>query len=146
MPATQTAATMHIRLTLADRKIAGTFREVSGLDSESEVSEQRSVDEGGNPVVRKVPGATKWSNITLKRGVDENLDLWEWRQAVHREGAEAARADGTIELVDYDGMPVATYRFRQGWPVKYTGATLSAASGDVAVEEITICHEGFERM
>jgi phage tail-like protein len=145
MPATQTATTMHFRLTLADRKLAGTFREVSGLDSESEVTEERSVDESGRPVVRKVPGLRKFSNITLKRGLTDNRDLWEWHEAVYRAGAEAARSDGTIELVDYDGSTVATFSFRQGWPVKYTGATLDAASNDVAVETITIAHEGFER-
>ena len=144
MPEPPTLTGMHFRLTLADREIAGTFREVSGLDSESEVIEERSVDDYGQPVVRKVPGATKWSDITLKRGVDSNRDLWEWREAARKEGAEGAGSDGTIELVDYEGRPVATYRFRQGWPVKYTGPTLAAGSNEVAVETITIAHEGLE--
>jgi phage tail-like protein len=146
MPTTQTALALHVRLTLADREIGGMFRECSGLDSETEVTEQRSVDESGQPVVRKVAGATKWSNITLRRGIDQNRDLWEWRNVVHREGAEAARTDGTIELIDYEGSPIATYRFAQGWPAKYTAAALAATESEIAIESVEICVESVERV
>lgn len=144
MPKTQTAQAQDFRLTLDDREMSAMFRECSGLDSETEVTEHRSVDESGQPVVRKVPGATRWSNIVLRRGIDVDRDLWEWRDVVHREGPEAARSDGTIELIDHAGNPIATYRFRQGWPVKYTAAEVSA-TGDVAGERIVIAHEGFSR-
>jgi phage tail-like protein len=145
MPTMPAAPVVNFRLTLADREMAALFRECSGLDSETEVTEQRSVDESGQPVVRKLGGATRWSNITLKRGVHENRDLWEWREVVHREGPDAARTDGTIDLFDSVGTAVATYRFRQGWPVKYTVAKLSASTDEVSMEEIVICHEGFVR-
>jgi phage tail-like protein len=146
MAATRAVPAQHFRLTLADREISGVFRECSGLDSETEITEQRAADERGQPVVQKVAGATKWSNITLRRGIDQSLDLWQWRDAVHREGPDAARADGTIELVDYEGATVATYRFRGGWPVRYSGAAPAAAGNDVAMEEIVIAHEGLERV
>jgi phage tail-like protein len=58
---------------------------------------------------------------------------------------EEARVDGTIELLDAQGRPVATYKFRRGWPSKYHGPDLNAASGDVAIETIEITHEGLER-
>ena len=121
------------------------FRECSGLDSETTVIEHVSVDENGNPIVRKVPGPTKWSDITLKRGVDESADLWEWRKQVLDEGPDSARTDGFVELLDYSGSPIARWKFLQGWPIKYTGASLDPNSSDVAVEEVVICHEGMER-
>jgi phage tail-like protein len=136
----------HFTLKLDGREAVGMFRECSGLDSETTVIEQTSVDAKGLPFVRKVPGATKWSNITLKRGVDTSQDLWKWRDTVVKEGPDKARCDGTIELLDYDQKPIATYTFDQGWPLKYTGATLNAAGNEVAVEEIQICHEGMTRM
>ena len=58
-----------------------------------------------SPIIRKVPGALKWSNITLKRGVDESLELWKWRKQVIEEGPDSARVDGYIELLDYNGTP-----------------------------------------
>jgi phage tail-like protein len=146
MPITQPTTAVQFRLTLAEREIAGVFRECTGLDSETEVIEQRSVDETGQQVVRRVPEETKWSNITLKRGIDTSLDLWNWRDTVMREGVDRARSDGTIELLDYDGNPIAAYRFRQGWPVRYSGAVLGAAGDETAFEAVEICHEGLERL
>jgi phage tail-like protein len=124
----------------------GQFREVSGLDSESEIVEQKEVDANGNPVVLKVNGNLKWSNIELKRGIDVNKGLWEWRYMVEQKGPDAARTDCILELLDYDGSAIATYNITQAWPSKYSGATMNAGSNEIAVEGITICHEGFKRM
>jgi phage tail-like protein len=145
MPTAETIAVLRFRLSLADREIAGMFGECSGLESETEVIEERSVDKTGKEVVRKVPGATRWSNIVLRRGVDRNRDLWEWRDDAVRRGPDAARTDGTIELLDYDGSVVATYRFKQGWPVKYTAADRLGTKNEVAIETIEICVENLER-
>jgi phage tail-like protein len=135
----------HFRLTLGGHESAGLFREVSGLSSETEVREESATDQRGRPFIRKVPGVTRFGNITLKRGVDSNLDLWKWRQQVIEHGPDPARVDGTIELLDEAGQPVATYRFLRGWPVKYTGPDLNAASNEVAIETIEITHEGLAR-
>jgi phage tail-like protein len=134
------------RLTLGGHESVGVFKEASGFDSETEVIEHKSVDENGRPFIRKVAGNPKWSNITLKRGVDEALDIWKWRDTVIKEGADKARVDGKIELLDISGSPIATYQFKQGWPIKYVAATLDASTNNVALEEVQICHEGFERM
>jgi len=145
MPKEQPRPSSHFTLKLGGHESAGVFRECTGLDSETDVIEQKAVDAKGLPQVRKVPGSTKWSNITLKRGVDENLELWKWRDKVLKEGPDDARVDGTIELVDYKGSAIATYAFKQGWPVKYTGVSLNAQANEVAVEELHICHEGLDR-
>ena len=145
MPAKEPRPGSHFRLNLGGHENVGMFRECSGLDSETDVIEQKSVDANGQPVVRKVPGATKWSNIQLKRGVDENLELWKWREKVMKEGPDGARVDGNIQLIDYKGSTIATYAFHQGWPIKYVGATLNANNNEVALEELHICHEGMER-
>jgi len=138
--------TNHFKLTLAGKEAMGQFREVSGLDSESEVVEHKEVDAQGNPLIVKVNGNLKWSNIELKRGIDVNKGLWEWRYMVESKGPDAARTDCTLELLDYDGSAIATYNITQAWPVKYSGASMNAGSNEVAVEGITICHEGFKRM
>jgi phage tail-like protein len=136
----------HFRLKLGGKETVGVFKEVTGLDSETEIQEHKSTDANGNPYVRKVPGATKWSNITLKRGIDAQKGLWEWRNTVIKEGPDKARIEGTIELCDYDGKALVTYQFEQGWPSKYSGASLNASSNEIAMEELQICHEGLTRM
>jgi phage tail-like protein len=145
MPPKEPRPASHFRLNIGGKESVGMFRECTGLDSETSVIEHTSVDDRGMPMVRKVPGPTKWSNITLKRGVDEATDLWKWRETVLKEGPDKARTDGFVELMDYTGQPIARWRFIQGWPLKYTGASLDPKSSDVAVEEVQICHEGLER-
>ena len=58
----------------------------------------------------------KWSNIELKRGIDVDKDLWEWRKTVDSRARTAARTDGTISCSTTTGAPVATYNFTQAWP------------------------------
>jgi phage tail-like protein len=138
--------TNHFRLQIGGREAVGQFREVSGLDSEQEIVEQQEVDANGNQVTVKVPGRVKHSNIELKRGIDVDKTLWEWRYQVETEGPDAARTDCTLELIDYDQSPIATYMIVAAWPSKYTGAAMNAGSNEIAVEAMTICHEGFKRM
>ena len=49
-----------------------------------------------------------------------------------------------MTMLDYEGTPVVTYSIINAWPKKYTGVGLKADSNEVAVEGITLCHEGFE--
>ena len=138
--------TNHFKLILGGKESVGMFREISGLDDESEIIEQKEADQNGNPLIVKVPGNLKWSNIELKRGIDVDKGLWDWRYAVETAGPDASRTDCTLELLDYDGSPIATYNIKQAWPSKYTGVSMNANSNEIAVEAITICHEGFKRM
>jgi phage tail-like protein len=146
MPAAkQPRPASHFKLTLGGKESAGVFREISGLDNETDVVEHKYVDEQGKQTVRKVAGSNKWSNLSLKRGVDNDLTLWKWRQQVIDGDLDGARTDGQIQLLDYKGEVISTYKFLQGWPIKYSGGTLSATSNEVALEEIQIAHEGLER-
>ena len=94
MPAKEPRPASHFKLTLGGKESAGVFREISGLDNESDIVEHKYVDEQGKQAIRKVVGATKWSNLALKRGVDENLTLWKWRQQVIDGDVDGARTDG----------------------------------------------------
>jgi phage tail-like protein len=119
----------------------GGFAEVSGLEIEVVPIEYRT---GGEiTTVRKVPGLTKFSNITLKRGVIGDMTLWNWIQTVFQ--GQVQRADGRITLLDESRQPVMTWRFRRGWPCKLSGPTFNATSNEVAIETLEIAHEGIEK-
>ncbi len=60
--------------------IKGYFTEVSGIGSETDIVEQKVVSEKGVEVVMKIPGRLKWGDITLKRGLTSNMDIWSWRK------------------------------------------------------------------
>lgn len=123
----------------------GVFREVTGLDSETEVIEHRVTGKGGNLVVHKIPGALKWSNIVLRRGVSDDKRLHDWRDQIEKGQIESNRKNGTITLYDPKGTAVARYTFVKGWPAKIKGPTLDASKNEIAIEELEIAHEGLTR-
>jgi phage tail-like protein len=123
-----------------------TFREGSGFDSEQEVIESREVGKGGMVFIKKLPGALKWSNLVLRRGMTDSLDLWKWRKKVADGDIEGARMDGSVVVYNPKLQEVARYNFRRGWPCKWKGADLNATANEVAIEELEIAHEGLERV
>lgn len=123
-----------------DGVVKAGFSEVSGLSTETDVIDYR---EGSEPAtVRKLPGLTRYSNITLKRGVTKDKSLWQWRKAVI--DGKVQRSSGSVILLDESRQPVLVWNFREGWPCKWEGPSLTAKTSDVAIETIEIAHEGLE--
>ena len=122
-------------------EIQGYFTEVSGLGSESEIIEQKVVNEKGIEVVKKIPGRLKWGDITLKRGITSNLDMWNWRKKVEEGKVNEARKNGSIVMFDQELSEKARWNFVNGWPTKISGPTPKADSNEIGVEELTITHE-----
>jgi phage tail-like protein len=125
----------------------GAFAECSGLQLEADVKDYL---EGGrnDGVIRRV-GRVKLVPLVLKRGMfspgpgdPANTDLWDWLTAMVS-GAEVRRYDGQIVLFNPSmTLPHATWTFERGLPIKVMGPTLNAKTGDIAIEELHIAHEG----
>ena len=116
------------------------FRNVDGLDSETEIVEYQ---DGDDLVLRKRPGRTKYSNIVLKRGYVASDELWKWRKKVIEGKAE--RKSGSIILCADDGEEIVRYNFFDAWPCKWKGFSLDGKGSDVNVEEIELAVEKIER-
>jgi phage tail-like protein len=129
-------------------KLAGKtryFREVSGIGSENTVITS-NLDAGGKRIpAQKQPGQAKYTNITLKRGVTEDLSLWEWRQLIIDGKIKDNRSDGSIFLFDQAGTEVARWNFQYAWPTKISGPQFSSTGNEVAVEEMTLVVESIKR-
>jgi phage tail-like protein len=121
------------------------FSEGAGFDSEVSVVEHHENGPGGKEVVRKLPGQKKWSDITLKRGSTNALDLWEWHKKILDGDVVGARKNGSIVIFDTTRKEVARFNFINGWPSKWKGPDLKANDNAVGLEEITIAHEGLVR-
>jgi phage tail-like protein len=124
----------------------GAFQECTGLEVEMDVQEY--LEGGRNDGVIKRVGRAKYSPIVLKRGMfyssgnNANRDLWNWLQDVVSGQRPVARYDGIIEVMS-SGMNVsATWVFDRGLPLKIRGPELNARTGEVAMEELHIAHEG----
>jgi phage tail-like protein len=121
-------------------EIAG-FKEVSGLEGTIDVIEYR---EGSDtfPVARKLPGLVKFTNVTLKRGLTDSRDLYEWWSAVAL--GKPDRRGAAIILLDRERNPVRRWVLRNAWPVRYAISSLDAGTSAVAIETLELAHEGFE--
>ena len=86
---------------------------------------------------------TKYSNITLKRGVTDDRELYEWHRAIIDGTIE--RRNGSIIVLGRDRQEVARWNFFRAWPVKWTGPSLNAEGNDTAIETFELAHEGLER-
>jgi len=124
----------------------GAFAEVNGLQVEVDVKEYY---EGGrnDGVVQRI-GRGKYSQkLVLKRGMLSpgsgiDQDLWQWLQDIVAGVRPVRRYDGTVEVLDGARNVVATWRFERGLPARIVGPTLNAKSGEVALEELHVAHEG----
>ena len=118
------------------------FRECSGLDSSSDPIEYR---EGGDSLtMRKQPGMTKYSNISLKRGVTDDAELYQWWKSVM--DGNVQRRNLSILLLDDTGVEKLRWNVVQAWPTKWTGPTFNATAHEVAIEGLDIVHEGVSKV
>ncbi len=121
----------------------GGFSDVNGLGVEIVMAEYRNGNDKENHV-RKVAGLHKVSDVTLKRGIVNSQDLWDWIKDAQRNGPTAQRTV-TITLRDEAGESVESWILRNVIPRKYSGPALSAkGGGEVAMEELVLCAEGLE--
>ncbi len=126
-------------------QVSGYFTECSGIGSEHEVIEHKVVDSKGRENIMKIPGRLKWENITLKRGITDNMDIWDWRDMVVNGQVDGARRNGSIVMFDQSLSEVARWNFENAWPLKVSGPTVKSDSNEFAVEELVITHEGLYR-
>ncbi len=116
--------------------------EVSGLQIETETE---PIEEGGvNDFVYQLPKRTKYQNITLKRGITDKEELWQWHQEVVDGRFE--RKNGSIILVDVkDSSDKWRWNFTNAYPVKWKGPDFKADSSSIAFESVDLAHHGIKK-
>lgn len=116
------------------------FSEVSGLEIETEVIEYREGSDAAG--IRKLPGLHKFGDITLKRGITQSRDLWDWYREIL--GNNISRRTASIILRDEAQNEILRWNLLEAWPRKYVGPFLTGTGSDVAIEEIVIACERIE--
>jgi phage tail-like protein len=130
------------RLEIDNLAVAG-FSEVAIGATSAEVIDYR---EGTDPPhVRKLSGLTKYGNITLKRGVTDSLELFNWHRQVVNGQLGASRRNVVIVVADEAGQDKARYVVSEAWPVKYDPSDLNAKGNEVLIELLELVNEGIER-
>lgn len=115
------------------------FKECSGLKSSTQIFE---LEEGGmNHRVHKLPGQSRWENITLRYGVTSDSTLLSWRNEILQDEF-SLRRNGSVVMKTLQMEEVRRYNFVQAWPVAWEGPSFDANAADLAVEMVEIAHHG----
>lgn len=120
------------------------FSEAIMPDASADVIEYREGSE--LPAVRKLLGRIKYGNITLKGGITDSLDLYNWWKLVEQGNMEDARRNMSVILMDEEGSDNARWDFKEAWPVRYKPSDLEAKGTEVVIETLEIAHEKMTRV
>lgn len=116
------------------------FSEVEGLEMTIQV---KTIREGGNNArAIHLNGPVSYGQVTLRRGMTVNFDLWEWFDRVQTEGSLGLRADAEIIMLAGDReTEQARFLLERCLPVKLRAPSLNAQDGLVAIEEMQLAYE-----
>jgi phage tail-like protein len=122
--------------------LVGGFSEVTGFERRTEVDDYR---EGGvNDYVHKIAKETRYPNLTLKRGITDLTNLWQWHQQVI--SGQIERKTVSVILLDPLGLEKWRWIFSDAYPVKWNGSDMNANSSTVSVESIELAHHGMTKL
>ena len=129
-------------------EITGGFAEISGLEA---TMEAKVIKSGGrNYGAYQRAGPVSFGTVVMKRGMIEARHVWAWWALFagadgHDNGnwQASSRSDITIAMLR-DGKAAVTWILRRAMPVKFRIGDLNAKSGEVAIEELHLVHEGLD--
>jgi phage tail-like protein len=122
---------------------------VTALKWTADVIEYR---EGGNAIILKGLGRTKYEPITLERGVTQDTAFIDWADATQKldqghptTSLKNLRREVRIQLLNEEGQPVHGYIVHRCWVSEFQALPdLDAGANAVAVEHIRLENEGWE--
>jgi len=114
------------------------FSDCDGVEMSMEV---KTIREGGAPERQiRLNGPVAFGQLTLKRGMSENFDLWTWFQDSVAD--PRLRASAEVVLLAADGRtPRARFQLSRCVPIKIKAPAMNARDAQVAIEEMQIAYE-----
>jgi phage tail-like protein len=119
------------------------FSEVAIGETVTDPVDYREGDEPSH--VRKLTGLTKYGNITLKWGVTDSTELYEWHKKIVAGQVQANRKSVKIIAMDEAGADKASFLVSEAWPTKYDPSDLNGKGNEVFIEVLELVNEGIER-
>lgn len=122
-----------------ESSLKASFSECSGLDVQ--IDKEVYFEGGVNEQQRIFLKQTKFGDLTLKRGMSDDLTFWDWLNKLLKD-RQAERRDINILLFNQAGETVQAWTLHGAAPVGWKTPTLQAESNAVAIEELTLAYEG----
>ncbi len=125
------------------------FSECDGLEMSMEV---KTIKEGGNnagPI--HLIGPVSYGQLTLKRGMTDSFDLWDWFEKVKRRDATGYYGSCNVIMLSSvqtsnepsgdKGREQVNFLLEGCLPLKLKAPSLNAKDGMIAIEEMTIAYQ-----
>ena len=120
----------------------GHFTECSGFSAKTEIISYREA--GNHQLVHHIPGPVDYAAVTLRYGVTESHELWDWLMKAAEDNVQ--RLNVSIRLLDSQGdSEVMRWNLVDAWPSEWQGAALYASYKALAIESLTLVFDRLER-
>ncbi|HEX5749547.1 MAG TPA: phage tail protein [Archangium sp.] len=142
-----TAFNFRVELRVGDSPVSlceASFAECDGLEMTLDV---KTIREGGNNGQQiRLFGPVSYGQLTLRRGMTPNHDLWLWFETVVA-SPRTKRAQGEVLLLSSDAKTIqARFFLDRCIPVKLKAPALHAKDGMVAIEELQLAYQSLTRV
>jgi phage tail-like protein len=132
-----------------ESSITACFTECSGLGVQ--IKYDKLMEGGVNEQQRILLGKAEFSEVTLKRGLSDDLVFWNWiseklLQSQKTTQIKPARRNVNILTFNQAGECMQCWMLIGAVPVGWKAPSLAADSGSVAIEELTLIYEGLQVM
>jgi phage tail-like protein len=123
---------------ISEKVCNASFAECDGLEMTMDV---KTIREGGNNGKQiRLTGPMNYGQLTLKRGMTDNTDLWKWVSTMLTK--RDLRADAEVVLFAPDGQTErARFILSRCMPVKLKAPAMNAKDGTIAIEELQLAYE-----
>ncbi|EZH71843.1 glycerol acyltransferase [Aquimarina atlantica] len=116
------------------------FQSINGLTVDMQT---QSVKEGGEHRFEHVlPIRTKYTNLTLKRGLTKNSKLIEWCTDAFKTLLIYPK-DVLVYLLNEEHEPLMTWNIVQAWPKKWSVSDFNAEKGGLVIETLELEYQYF---
>ena len=123
---------------VSSRVCSASFAECDGLEMTMEV---KTIREGGNNARQiRLTGPVSYGQVTLKRGMTGNFDLWDWFSSLQQFPGLRANAEVVLFSADHQSVR-ARFLLDRCVPVKLKAPPMNAKEGMVAIEELQLAYE-----
>jgi phage tail-like protein len=124
-----------------DSLVSASFSECSGIGVQID---KEPVSEGGvNDQQRILLKQAKFNDVTLKRGITDDLAFWEWVNNILKPGKKERR-NVNILVFNQAGETMQSWTLIGAVPVGWKAPSLQANASTVAIEELTLAYEGLK--
>ena len=118
------------------------FQDVSGLSAD--IGTEDLLEGGVNDCIYKLPVRTKYLNLVLKRGLLSDSALIDWFRNAAEHFIFTAH-DLNISILNDQHQPLATWKVKGAYPVRWTISDFKATESTLVIETIEFSYLNYHR-